>query len=43
MYQELILSWQDTKTGQWFLIGRFSKHNDAYTFIYVKGAQGLGF
>lgn len=39
MYQELILSWQDTETGQWFLIGRFSKHDDAYTFIYVKGAE----
>jgi hypothetical protein len=39
MCQELILSWQDTKTDQWFPIGRFSKHNDAYTFIYTKGAK----
>ncbi|OIR24304.1 HIRAN domain-containing protein [Bathymodiolus thermophilus thioautotrophic gill symbiont] len=39
MCQELILSWQNTKNKQLLPIGRFSKHGDAYSFIYTKGAK----
>jgi hypothetical protein len=39
MCQELILSWQDAKTSQWFPIGRFSKQNNVYSFFYVKGVE----
>lgn len=46
MYQELILSWQNTKSNQWFPIGRFSKKDNGYLFSYVKGvikAKSEGF
>ncbi|MBA5248347.1 MAG: hypothetical protein FE834_02250 [Gammaproteobacteria bacterium] len=37
MCQELILSWEDVKTHQWFPIGRFSKSNNVYSFSYIQG------
>lgn len=39
MCQQLILSWQDVKTNQWFPIGRFLKQNGGYLFVYVNGVK----
>ncbi len=39
MCQELILSWEDVKTKQWFPIGRLLKEQDVYSFSYVNGVN----
>lgn len=39
MCQELILSWQDVKTHQWFPVGRFAKEGNGYSFVYTHGAE----
>jgi len=38
MCKELILSWQDMKSREWFAVGRLAFLNDKYSFVYIKGA-----
>jgi len=38
MCKELILSWQDMKSREWFPVGRLSFDDGRYIFAYTKGA-----
>lgn len=38
MCRELILSWQDMKSREWFPVGRLSFSNNTYEFGYTNGA-----
>lgn len=39
MCKELFLSWQSSKTREWFPVARFSKNSKGFSFNYTKGAE----
>jgi len=37
----IFVAWQDPKTRQWAPVGRLSKDNSEFRFVYTQGAEGL--